>query len=247
MSQLDLALAVGSSARHVSFIETGRAQPSRDMVARLAEALDVPLRERNALFAAAGFAPLYRDSGLGAEALAGARRALDFMLAKQEPYPALVMNRLWDIVMANEAATRSLTLLGAMPADARPPNALRMIFHPDGLRPCIVDWEEVARRTLARAHREALAAPGDPAVTALIEEMLSYPGVPRDWRKPGLAPELPVVPVTLARGSLRMAWFTTITTFGTAQDVGLHELRIESFFPADEATERTAHRLADEA
>ena len=87
------------------------------------------------------------------------------------------MNRLWDIVMANEAATRSLTLLGAMPADARPPNALRMIFHPDGLRPCIVDWEEVARMTLARAHREALAAPGDPAVTALIEEMLSYPGV----------------------------------------------------------------------
>ena len=189
MSQLDLALAAGSSARHVSFIETGCAQPSRNMVARLAEALEVPLRERNALFVAAGFAPLYRDSGLDTEALASARRALDSMLAKQEPYPALVMNRRWQIVMANQAATRSLTLLGG------------------------------------------LAAPGDPAVTALIEEMLSYPGVPRDWRKPGLVPELPVVPVTLARGPLRMAWFTTIATFGTAQDVGLHELRIECSSP----------------
>ncbi len=153
LSQLDLALAAESSSRHVSFLETGRAQPSREMVLKLAEALEVPLRERNSLLGGAGYAPMYRESALDDAALAPVRRALDFMLAQQEPFPALVVNASWDMLLSNQAGMHLIGFLCGpdRPLTNTPPNLLHMMFDPQLLRPYIVDWESVARVALHRA------------------------------------------------------------------------------------------------
>jgi transcriptional regulator with XRE-family HTH domain len=236
VSQLDLALDAEVSSRHLSFVETGRSQPSREMVLRLADALQVPLRERNALLLAAGYAPLYRETDLEAPEMVAAKHAVEFILAQQEPYPAIVVDRHWNLLLSNDATRR---FLGRF-LDAPPPlplNAMRLIFHPAGLRPFIENWEEVAGHLIERVHREAAGAPPDAEAKALLEEMLGYPGVPGRWRTPQLdrAPA-PLVSVVYRRGDVRLTFFSTITTFGTPQDVTLQELRIESFFPADEAT-----------
>ena len=162
LSQLDLSLAADSSSRHVSFLETGRAQPSRDMVLKLAEALEVPLRERNTLLSGAGYAPMYRESALDDAALAPVRRALDFMLAQQEPFPALVV-RSWDLLLSNQAGMHLIGFLCGpdRPVSNAPPNVMHMMFDPHFLRPYIVDWENVARVVLHRAYREALVSPHD--------------------------------------------------------------------------------------
>ena len=247
LSQLDLALAAESSARHLSFLETGRAQPSRDMVLKLAEALDVPLRERNTLLSGAGYAPMYRETALDDSALAPVRRALDYMLAQQEPFPALVVNGDWDLLLANQAATHLIGFLCGPnpPAPTGPPNVLHMMFDPAQLRGYIVDWETVARVALHRAYREALVSPRDEAAFALVDALSTYDGVPADWRNP-IHPEAdaPVLTVTFEKDGQRSSWFSTIATIGTAQDVTLQEIRIESFFPADEATEAFARNLA---
>ncbi len=235
VSQLDLALDADVSSRHLSFVETGRAQPSREMVLRLAEALEVPLRERNALLLAAGYAPLYRETGLGAPEMGDARHAVEFILAQQEPYPAIVVDRHWNLLLANQATHRFFAMfLDAPPAGT--PNAMRLIFHPQGLRPFVENWDEVARHLVERVHREA-AGPPDAATRALLEELLGYPGVPSGWRTPQLdrAPA-PLLGIVYRKGDVRLSVFSTITTFGTPQDVTLQELRIECFFPADEAT-----------
>ncbi len=236
ISQLDLSLEAEVSSRHLSFVETGRAQPSRDMVLRLAEALEVPLRERNALLLAAGYAPVYRETGLEAPELADARRAVEFILAQQEPYPAVLLDRHWNLLLANAATGRFLARFPecAVPG---PPNAMRLLFHPQGLRPFVEDWECVAGMLIQRLHREAAGAPPDPETRALLEELLGYSGIPSRWRRPELerAPA-PLLAVTYRREDLRLSFFSTITTFGTPQDVTLQELRIESFFPADDAT-----------
>jgi transcriptional regulator with XRE-family HTH domain len=236
VSQLDLALEADVSSRHLSFVETGRAQPSREMVLRLAEALQVPLRERNALLLAAGYAPLYRETGLEAPEVAEARRAVEFILAQQEPYPAIVVDRHWNLLMANAATRRFLGLfpLGEVPA---PPNVLRLLFHPGGLRPFLENWEDVAGRLIQRVHREAAGSPPDAATRALLRELLDYPGVPTRWRTPELdrAPA-PLVTIVYRLGGRALRFFSTVTTFGTPQDVTLQELRIECFFPGDAAT-----------
>jgi transcriptional regulator with XRE-family HTH domain len=237
VSQLGLALSADVSSRHVSFVETGRAQPSREMVLRLAEALQVPLRERNALLLAAGYAPLYSETGLDAPELAQARRAVEFILAQQEPYPAIVLDRHWNMLMANTATYRFLKLFPEC-VMAQPPNALKLLFDPKGLRPFVENWEEVAGRIIHRVHREAAGAPSDAGVRALLEELLGYPGVPRDWRTPELErPLAPLLDIAYKRKDLKLRFFSTITTFGTPQDVTLQELRIESFFPADDITD----------
>jgi len=239
VSQLDLALDAGVSSRHLSFVETGRAAASREMVLRLAEALQVPLRDRNALLLAAGYAPLYRETGLDAPEMVLARRAVEFILAQQEPYPAIVVDRHWNVLLANEATRRFTAMLLE-----RPPvgdvNALRMAFDPQGLRPFIENWEEVAGHLIERVHREAAATPPDAATAKLLEDLLRYPGVPDRWRTPPLdRVPAPLLTLVYRKGELRLSVFSTITTFGTPQDVTLQELRIECFFPADEAT-RTA-------
>jgi transcriptional regulator with XRE-family HTH domain len=246
MSQLALAVEAEVSARHLSFVETGRAQPSRDIVLRLADVLNVPLRERNALLLAAGYAPLYRETGLAAPEMGQVRKALDFMLKQQEPYPAIVMDRHWNILRINAGATRMLSqFLGpsAMSQD-RPRNAMRLIFDPRGLRPFIANWEALARALIERVHREALGGVPDSRTARLLEELLAYPGVPRGWGAPNLeAKPVPLLVVELQKAELSLQLFSTLTTLGTPQDITLQELRMECFFPADGATEQALRGL----
>ena len=177
LSQLDLALDAGVSPRHLSCVETGKSQPSREMVARLADALDMPLRERNAMLVAAGFAPRYPETALATPELSQVRRAIEFILAQQEPYPAFVLNRHWDVLMANEAALRvnGFVMHGRASAHA---NMIRQIFDPDDLRSAVDNWEEVAGDLIRHLHGEVAAAPSDATARELLEEVLAYPGVP---------------------------------------------------------------------
>jgi transcriptional regulator with XRE-family HTH domain len=249
MSQLDLAVEAGISSRHLSFVETGRAQPSREMVLLLARALDVPLRERNALLTSAGYAPMYRETGLETPALAQARRALDYILRQQEPYPALVLDRRWNVLKVNEGSARvqAAFLDPAAVAELGPPNAMRLMFHPRAFRPHIVNWAATAASLIQWLHRDVVSGFGDTETRGLLEELLSYPDVPRHWRTLDLdASPAPFLPIEFRKGDVALRYFTTLTTLGTPHDITLQELRIESFFPADEATEEASRRLARE-
>jgi transcriptional regulator with XRE-family HTH domain len=247
LSQLDLALAAEISSRHLSFIETGRAQPSREMVLRLARVLDVPLRDRNDLLTVAGYAPIYRETKLDAPVMAHARRALEFILRQQEPYPAIVLDRHWNVLMANDATARLVNRFVDPAAELGPANAMRLTFHPQGLRPHIVNWESTAAALIQWLHRDVLSGFADAESRALLDELLAYPGVPRHWRTLDLdASTAPFLAIDFRRGDLDLRYFTTLTSLGTPHDITLQELRIESFFPADEATEDAARRLARE-
>ena len=245
LSQLDLALSAQSSARHLSFLENDRARPSRAMVLRLAEALDVPLRERNALLASAGFAAMFRETPLEAAGMREVRRALSLMLDKQEPYPALVIDRGWRVIMTNTACARLMSLLD-LEAGGQPLNLLRLMMHPAGLRSVIQDWEAGARMLLLQVRRE-VAAGHDALLASLLEEVLDYPDVAALEDRAPDARAMPVLPLILSRNGLRLSWFTTISTFGTPQDVTMQELRVEMFYPADESTDRFARDLAGSA
>ena len=181
VAQLTLATEAAVSTRHLSYIEAGRATPSRALVLRLCEALQVPLRERNTLLLAAGYAPQYRETDLDTPHMIEARRAVDFILVQQEPYPAIVLDAHWNLVAANAATRRFLALFPECAAP-EPANGPRLIFHPRGLRPFIANWEEVASRMIQRLHREAAANPANVRTKALLEELLSYPDVPNCWR-----------------------------------------------------------------
>ena len=238
MSQLDLAVEAQVTPRHVSFVESGRARPSREMVLALAGALDVPLRERNQLLLAAGYAPLYRETGVEEPAMAQVRGALDQVLRHHEPFPAVVMDRHWDILMANAAATAMFAWLLGRERSERPANVLRLMFDPHGLRPFVANWDQVAEALVQRVHREAIGGVPDPETAALLQELLALPGVPDRWRAPDLtAAPLLVIPVLFRKGRLAVSYFSMVTTVGTPQDVTAEELRLESFFPADQATE----------
>lgn len=247
LSQLDLALDANVSPRHLSCVETGKSQPSREMITRLADALDMPLRERNALLVAAGYAPRYPETALATPELAQVRRAIEFILAQQEPYPAFVLNRHWDVLMANAAATRVNAFVMHGRA-GRHANMIRQIFDPEDLRGAVDNWEEVAGDLIRHLHGEVAAAPSDDVARALLDEVLAYPGVPARWRLRDVetAPT-PLLTTVLRRDEHRLRFFSTITTFGTPRDVTLEELRIECCFPVDDATTRLCRRLADEA
>lgn len=228
LSQLDLALDAGISTRHLSFIETGKSRPSPEMLARLADTLEMSLRERNALLVAAGYAPRYPESQLATPALAQVRQAIELMLKQQEPYPAFLMNRHWDILMANEAAVRmNRFLLGGRDSPHR--NMLRHVFDPGDLRGVLANWEEVAGDLLAHLHNLVSSSPGDTVARALLEEVLSYPGVPARWRQRDLSTApTPLLTTVFQRDGRELRFFSTITTFGTPRDVTLDELHIES-------------------
>jgi transcriptional regulator with XRE-family HTH domain len=236
LSQMDLSNEAEVSARHLSFVETGRSKPSRELVLHLAEHLDVPLRERNTLLMAAGYAPTYRETVLDAEEMAPVRDALDKILAGHEPYPAVVVDRRWDLVSANGAALAILTD-GVAPQLLTPvPNAMRVSLHPDGLAPRIVNFAEWSAHLLERLHRQ-LSASGDPDLAALVDELLTYPGVEDPERSTHDDPASRLfVPLVLRDGTGELRFFSTIATFGTALDITIAELSIESFFPADEET-----------
>lgn len=245
LSQLDLALAADVSARHISYVETGKAQPSREMVVRLADTLEMPLRERNALLVAAGYAAQYPETALTAPELARIHRAIDFILAQQEPYPAFVIDRRWDILMANGAAQRvnHFLLDGRTSPHA---NMLRHVFDPDDLRAALVNWEEVAGDLIRHLHNEIAAAPADTAARALLDEALAYPDVPQRWRirEPGVTPS-PLLTTVFRRGEQELRFFSSITTFAAPRDITLDELRIECCFPMDDSTATFCRKLAD--
>lgn len=240
-SQLRLSAESGISQRHISFLESGRSQPSRELVLRLGNALDIPLRQRNAMLLAAGFAPAYRERSLTDPELAAVRQALDFMLAQQAPYPALVVDRLWNLVMLNQPARLMMGwLLGLAPGQPLPVegiNVVRLMLDPQGIRPFLPNWQEVCADLLHWLQREAMAdGPGSEA-TLLLESLLDLPGVRQAARAINLdSRALPFMTVALRKDDTELRLFTTIATMGTPRDVTLHELRIESFFPADAGT-----------
>lgn len=243
MTQEQLAFTAQVSTRHLSCVENGRAQPSREMVLQLATALDVPLRERNALLLAAGFAAVYRETDLDAPELQHVRRAIDFLLARSEPYPALVVDAAWNLRQANLGAARLFAALLSRPPG--PLNLMRVLFDPDGLRPLCLDWELLAATLLERARREAmLDGPRSPAA-AVLREILARADVPASLRQPASTAPLPlVVPVRMRLGEHTISLFSTLTMLGSPADVTTQELRIEQFFPADEATDRWLRQLA---
>jgi len=233
----------------VSFLESGRARPSREMVVQLTSALDVPLRQRNAMLLAAGFAPVYRESNLAAPELAPVRQAIDRMLRQQEPYPAVVVDRLWNLLQANDAATAFTLFLFEGPPPAPPPgkgpNLLRWLLDPKALRPKLANWEEVARHLVSTTYAEILAAGGEPKALAFIEEVMAYPDVPASFRKLRFEDRPPpVLTLDYIVGGKSLSVFTTIATLGTPQDVTLQEVRIECFFPADERSDALFKSLA---
>lgn len=241
LTQEQLAQQAEVSTRHLSCLEAGKASPSREMVLVLASALDLELRDRNVLLGAAGYAAVYRSSPLEAAGMAPVRHALDLMLRQQEPYGAVVVDRLWNVLRMNDGARRTFTgFLPGLPSDPRvASNVLHAVFSPEGLRPAMVNWESVAAATLERLEREIALHPEDDARQTLRDELLAYPGARKVARTADqLGGMEPFIPVHLRRHDLELKLFSTLTTLGTPIDVTAQELVIESWFPADEASDR---------
>jgi transcriptional regulator with XRE-family HTH domain len=234
MSQLDLAVEASVSSRHLSFIETGRAQPSRELVIDLAEHLEVPLRDRNALLLAAGFAPVYRETPLDTAEMATVRVALGRLLAGHEPFPAIVVDRHWMLLSANRPAMAVMSDGVSEALLAPPVNALRVTLHPEGMAPRIGNFAEYSAHLLDQLHRQT-ALTADPELIALEAELRSYPGLAESRQAD--RPSALFVPMVLGTtDGLELSFFNTLTTFGTALDITIAELTIEALFPADEGT-----------
>lgn len=247
LSQLALSSMADVSPRHLSFLETGRASPSREMVMRLGEVMSLPLRTQNVLLEAAGFVAAYRETSLAAPEMAEVRRAIELLLRQSEPFAAVAFDRSWNIVLANDGYVRALqllvghtTLVPYALVEGRKVNALRELFDPNGLRPHIANWEEVASAIVPRLVREAQGS--DEVLRLLARELLAYPGVP-SVREVVPRPPL-VIPVVFRVGDATLRFFTTITTLGTPQDITLEGLRIESFHPSDPETAALVHALS---
>ncbi len=243
-SQLDLALAADVSARHVSFLESGRARPSEEMVLRLMNTLEVPLREQNEILRAASFSARFPEPKL--EAIhPSIDTAIARMCRQQEPFPLTVMTAAYDIIRANNAAATIFAHFTAEPERLRKPlNLFDQVFDPRLGRPFIKNWTQIGHHMIARLHREALHCEGDSRLWALLERVLSYPDVPRDWRQPDFSSVgEPTGSLVLERDSFTLRFFTTVTAFSAPQQVTLEELLIESYFPLDYETESTCEKL----
>lgn len=247
VSQLQLATRAEVSARHVSFIETGRSKPSRQMVVQIADVLDVPLRERNVLLHAAGFAPAYRESDWESDELSAVRRSLEFLLERHNPYPAVVVDRHWNLLLQNRASSTLLAGFVESPAAlAAPTNVMQLLFRPDGIRPFIVNWEEIASAMIERLRREAALDPGDEQTQALLAHALDSGDEAARRPAPDRTVNSPViVEMHLRRGDVELRLFSAITTLGTPLDITLQELRLETFFPADDASAAVVRSLAE--
>jgi len=244
LSQMDLAMHSGFSARHVSFIETGKTQPSRQAILVLAESLELPLRERNRLLEAGGFARVFSETPLAADEMTKIRSVLQFILDRHAPYAAVVLDRHSNCLMGNLAAGQIMARLvepHLLPSGA---NMLRAVFHPDGMRRWIVNWTEVAGHLLDRAERELTNEAADSIGAQLLRELRGYASLPHPaGRMPHVRPGDLLLPVHIRRDDLRLRLFSTIMTLGTPHDVTLQELRIETLFPADESSEREWQNL----
>jgi transcriptional regulator with XRE-family HTH domain len=240
-SQLELALDAEISTRHLSFVETGRARPSREMILLLAENLEIPLRERNIILVTAGYAPVYSEKRLDDVSLTAARRAIELILKGHEPFPALAVDRHWNMVAANE--TVSLMLEGVAAHLLAPPvNVLRLSLHPEGLAPRIVNLHEWRAHLLARLKKQAEDT-ADQALEALLKELNSYKPAAKRREKPSAADASIVVPLQIDSPLGRLSFISTTTVFGTPVDVTVSEIALETFFPADDATREVFSRL----
>ena len=247
LSQEELAQLAQTSQRHLSYLESGKARPSRAMVLQVSEALACPLRERNHWLLAAGFAPLFGERPLSNPDMAPVRLALELLLRQQEPFPAAVVDRAWNVVQANQATQRLMELLGGAAMWQRvvgdgPHNLLKLTFHPNGLRPLIANLDELGPAILARAIAEAREHAGAAAVLA---EVLAYPGIPPRWRlSDAWVPATPVLATKLLLGGAALNFITLLASFGMPQDVTTDDLRVECLFPADAATEALMRKMA---
>ncbi len=252
VSQLELALTSQVSQRHISFLESGRAKPSQEMVLQLATVLEIPLRQQNLLLSAAGFAPIHTETDLSAPEMAPVRTAIDLMLRKHEPYPAFVVDRYWNLLLTNNGATRLLDafidrhqLQTLFTVDGKI-SLMRVFFHPQGLRPFIVNWESCTNHLLQRLHRETLFASESDRSVALLPEIMGDPEIAKTWQTASLTAEHALLlAIHLRRDELELKFFTTIATLGTPYDITLQELRIECLFPADAATEHNWQSARD--
>jgi transcriptional regulator with XRE-family HTH domain len=229
-SQLDLSLDTGVSQRHISFVESGRSVPSRELLLILAKTMDVPLREQNALLLASGYAPVYLESTWDAPEMAVIGKVIDRMLAQHEPHPAMVMDRYWNVLKTNEASPRFFGSFVDLSTRPQPRNILHLMFDPAGMRPFIEGWEDVASGLLQRVAREAVGHVADKKTSELLSALKKYPGV----KDLSLAQKSqgPVLPITFVKGSRRVSYFSMISTIGLPQDITAQEFRIECMFPA---------------
>lgn len=248
LSQLELALSCNVSQRHISFLESGRSQPSRAMVTVLADALDISLRDCNTLLQAAGYSAVFCERDLSDADMAPVRQALNLILEHHNPYPAVVVDRHWNLMDANRATITLFSLLGNLDDLWRgigggKPNIMRLTFHKAGLRPFIDNWEELAPLMLQRLQREAVAD-NSLVLQELVRELQDDPDIPREWIQHNPTRQLaPVVPMAISAGGISVRLFSMLTTFGTPQDVSTDEMRVECFFPMDSETDEQLKAL----
>jgi transcriptional regulator with XRE-family HTH domain len=239
-SQFDLAMDAMTTPRYVSFVETGRSQPSRQMVVRLARALDVPLRDRNGLLLAAGYAPLYAAGSLDEPDLARVEAALASMLAQHEPFPAVVMDRAWNVLRANTGAQRLFGGLFAPDPLPEPANVLTLMIEPGPVRDAVLNWDVVVPALLERSRREAVGGVLDADTAARVERLRSRPDVAAVLSDAAVtSATVPVLDVRFAFEGAELSFFSVVSTIGTPIDITAQELRLEAFFAADEATRAT--------
>lgn len=239
-SQFDLSLDTGVSQRHISFIEIGRSAPSRQMLIDIATALDMPLRDRNTLLLTGGYAPIYPDGAWDGPEMHSITKALDRILRQHEPFPALVMDRYWNVLMTNRAAPRFFGGFTDLSMRKSPRNMLHLMFDPKGMRPFVADWPAVAENLIQRVYREAVGRVVDDKIKELLATLLAYPDVEPGWAPPkatSVQSVTPVIPIGFVKDGKQLNYFSMVTTVGTPQTVAAQELRIECMFPADEATE----------
>ena len=229
-SQLDLSLDAGVSQRHISFVESGRSVPSRELLLSLAKTLDVPLREQNDLLLASGYAPVFVESKWDAPEMMVVAKAVDRMLAQHEPHPALLMDRYWNVLKTNEAAPRFFGLFVDLSARKSPRNILHLMFDPEGMRPFVEDWEDLASGLLQRVQREAIGHVTDKKTVELLEALKRYPGV-KDLSMTRKS-DTPVLPMTFVKNGKRFSYFSMVSTIGLPQDITAQEFRVECLFPS---------------
>src|SRR5882757_9951499 len=239
-SQIALSLDTGISQRHISFIESGRSIPSRQTLMGIAEALDIPLRERNALLLAAGYAPIYSEGAWNTPEMQSVNSALRRILRQHDPFPALVLDRYWNVLMTNESAPRFFNRFIDIAARPSPRNMLHLMFDPQGMRPFVANWQSVAQSLIRRVYRESVGRVVDEQTRALLAALLTYPDVKAEWQThevPDVAPVTPVISMSFIKDARVLNYFSMVTTVGTPQTVAAQEIRIECMFPLDEVTE----------
>jgi len=236
-SQFDLSLDTGVSQKQISFVESGRSVPNRRTLSIIAQALDIPLRDRNTLLLAGGYAPIYSEGDWDSMEMKSVTDALKRILRQQEPFPAMVMDRYWNLLMTNECAPRFFNCFIEVAAREGPHNILHLLFDPKGMRPFVANWEDVAKSLFERVYRESVGRVVDEKTRALVAALLAYPDVKSEWKNPVALSFMPVIPIGFMKDGQVLNYFSMVTTVGTPQTVAAQELRIECMFHADETTE----------